>query len=314
MKKVFILSCETVNNGGGIYCYELLENKFCNNGYFPCDRPMYAIYKNDRMHVVLRQACGKNSGYFYIKKNFTLPSNVMDTQGVVACHLDVALGNNYIVNYLSGNVVKNCNKVVWHFGKGKNQNRQDAPHTHYCGVLEDKYLIVTDLGIDTISVYDLDLNLISQANVPLGYGVRHLVTAKEGKTIYSVNELVPSVSIFDFCQGEIVYKKTVNLEFENKKATGCAIRLSNNGEYLYLSLREENCIVVLKIDKTELNVVQKFSCGGESPRDIQIIEDKYLISCNEKSDNIVLFGLKEGLIDKVLHEEKISKPLCCVYA
>lgn len=314
MKKVYILSCETINNGGGIYRYELLENKFCNSGYFPCDRPMYAIYKNDRLHVVLRQACGKNSGYFSIRKDFTLPSNVMDTQGVVACHLDVALENNYIVNYLSGNVVKNCDKVVCHFGKSKNPDRQEAPHTHYCGVLEDKFLLVTDLGLDTVFVYDLDLNLISQAKVPLGYGARHLVVSNDGKTVYVINELVPSVSIFDFCQGEIVYKKTVNLEFINKKTTGSAIRLSKRGEYLYLSLREENCIIVLKIDKTELKVVQKFSCGGDSPRDIQIIEDEYLISCNEKSNNIVVFGLKAGLVDKVLYKEKISKPLCCVYA
>ena len=41
---IYILSCETVENGGGIYAFDFTENGgVATRGYFLCDRPMYAV-------------------------------------------------------------------------------------------------------------------------------------------------------------------------------------------------------------------------------------------------------------------------------
>lgn len=69
---IYILSCEIIENGGGIYAYDLTENgelKKCN--YFPCDRHMYAVKCKKGLCVLLRQPFenSENSGYFYIDKD-----------------------------------------------------------------------------------------------------------------------------------------------------------------------------------------------------------------------------------------------------
>lgn len=311
---IYILSCETTKNGGGIYAYEVTGNdEFIQLAYFPCDRPMYAVKCKKGLCVLLREPFenNENSGYFFVDENLQTATEIKSTQGIVACHLCVDNDDVYIVNYLSGNIVKNGEVIAQRTGKSIHLTRQTEPHTHFVGQTPDGYLTVCDLGTDTLAIYDKDLRLISESKSPNGYGIRHLVFSKDGKYIYAVNELIPSISVFIYGNGKARIVNTVEIECKNEKANGAAIRLSEDGKYLYVSLREENAICVFSVDGESLSLLQKTDCSGDSPRDFDIGKNK-LIVCNEKSEKTIAYSIANGLIVNKVAESPIKNALCIV--
>ena len=286
MKEIYLLSCAEVAEGGGVYKYGLTETgKLKEIAYLPCPKPMYAVIFGERLHILLRS-----------------PFNADDHSGFgrCACHLAAEGNDVYIVNYLSGNIVKNCKKVVDHSGAGVNLPRQDMPHTHFTTFLPDKkYVLCCDLGLDTIFIYDRDLNEISRAKVPQGYGVRHLVFSKDGEFFYAVNELVPSVSIFKYSDGAAKYIDTTKFDCKDVNSTAAAIRL--DGNRLYASVRGENEIFVFDVCGATLRPIADFSCGGSGPRDFDIVCD-YIVCTNEHSDTVTV-------IDKTSHSIMDELPM-----
>ncbi len=310
---MYILSCEKPEKGGGIYRCAIQDGGLKTNAYLPCDRPMYAVKSGGRLHVLLRApfANSENSGYFSCSEDFSDKTEVRDTLGKVACHLCVIENDVYIANYLSGNIVKNCKKAAAHSGRGVNAQRQEAPHAH-CAIPSPcgKYVLCTDLGTDTLYVYDRELDPKGAANAPAGHGIRHVVFSKDGKYIYAVNELVPSVSVFAWQNAGARYLDTVKLT-DAAGATGAAIRLSEDGKFLYCSVRGENALYVLRAEGENLSVEQKTGCGGESPRDFHIIENKFLVCCNGSDGGVTVFSLQSGRIGELLCRSEVPSPLCC---
>ena len=309
---IYILSCDTIANKGGIYAYNLTENgSLKQSGYFPCDRPMYAVKCEKGLCVLLRQPFLSDnfSGYFYIDEGLKTATQIKSTQGVVACHLCVDNSDVFIVNYLSGNIVKNGEVITQRKGKSVHATRQTEPHTHFVDKTPDEYLAVCDLGTDALAFYDKNLQLISETKVPSGYGIRHLTFAKDGRYIYTVNELVPSISIFSYEGGKAELTNTVKIDCKNEKANGAAIRLSKDGKYLHISLREENVICVYEINDENLTLIQTMDCGGDSPRDFNIFGD-YLFCANEKSNSITLFRLDNCENADEKEVVMLKNPLC----
>ena len=250
VQTVYICACAEKGAGGGVYKYALQESGALEKkAYLPCDKPMFAAADGGKLHILLRAPFGgqsfvnplaraargaarpggeeKCSGYFSCNADFSSVSKVKSTMGECACHIAATGGDTYIANYLSGNVVKNCHVCVPHEGAGVNLPRQDMPHTHFAAFSRDKTRVFCcDLGLDGIFVYDRNLNEISRATVPAGYGVRHLVLTKDGRTVYAVNELVPSVTVFAFDGDRLIRKATATLPCEEKTSTAAAIRLS----------------------------------------------------------------------------------------
>lgn len=312
MSDMYVLSCANVQDGGGIYKYCLENGMPRQDKYLACDRPMYSIMKEKVLHTVLKSPFeGEEiSGYTYCDAELGNSAEPKRTLGVCACHLCVSGEDHYIVNYLSGNVVKNCEKEVHHFGMGVNLPRQDGPHTHFvCFTPDEKYVLCTDLGLDTIFVYDRALQEISTAKVPAGYGVRHLIFSADGSQVYAVNELKASVSVFDYEAGMLCYCYTVMLEYSDMESTAAAIRISKDGKLLYVSVRGEDALYVLSTQGERLQVLQKVSCGGKGPRDF-IVTDELLICCNEQSDNTVAFSLDQGMVGEKKWELQLKAPLC----
>ncbi len=310
--EVYLLSCETPEKGGGVERYDLTDTGLQKTGYFPCDRPMYAVKGENGLFVLLRQPFNgtEEGGCFSVDLDLQNPTEILSTDGVVPCHLCVD-NDCYVVNYLSGNLVKLGEKAVTHTGKGVNSLRQDTPHTHQAFFSPDKkYVLCCDLGLDTLFCYDRELHLCSRAKIPDGYGIRHAVFSGDGKYIYAISEMVPAVHIFSFEGGRVALNGKIDIPCERKNADGAAIRLSKDGRKLYLSLRVENALCVYAVEGEKLRLLQKVACGGESPRDFNLVGE-YLIVANEKSDNVVVHRLKDGLIGERAFEIKLPKPLCC---
>lgn len=311
-KTVYIASC---TKDGGIYKYDLsASGKLTQTGFTPMDCPMYMIAEGNKMHIILKAPFGnKESGLvtYDILPDGSLanPTRVHSTEGEVACHLCADNGNIYSVNYISGSINKAGEKTVTHTGSGPNLPRQDSPHTHYVGLTPDnKYICVTDLGLDTVFVYDKDLNLVSSAKVPDGYGVRHIIFSDCGKYMFAVNELISSVSAFSYSDGELTLIDTKGIlpEGFDGNSTGGAIRIHNN--LIYASNRGHESIAELSFDGRELKLLNIYSCHGDHPRDFDFVDD-YLISTNMLSNNVAVMKIEGGkteLIDNV----EIKEPLC----
>jgi len=78
----------------------------------------------------------------------------------------------------------------------------------------------------------------------------------------------------------------------NGSASSAAIKISPDGNFLYLSHRGDlNSISVYKILKNaELDFVERVSTGGKEPRDFSIDPlGNFLLVAHEESHNIVLF-------------------------
>ena len=312
MNEVYLLSCETEKEGGGIYKYHLSsEGKLIFEKKFPCDRPMYAVLHEKALHILLRQVFEQNGGYIKLQENFSHCSDVLDSKGSVPCHLTVDGPNVYLVNYLSGNIVKNCHEITERTGYGTDPLRQDMPHTHCVAVLSDQYIGVCDLGTDTLAIYDKNLGLVTEAKVPEGYGIRHFAYDRKKALIYAVNELVPSVSIFSFRNEKLNLLHTTILNCNNPQASGAAIKLASNGK-LYISVRGENVIFILDIHGEQPVVIQKADCGGNGPRDFELCGD-YLICTNEKSNSVTVYEVLDGKLTRKSDEVSLHSPLCVLY-
>ncbi|MBQ9801735.1 MAG: beta-propeller fold lactonase family protein [Clostridia bacterium] len=321
MEHVYLLSCAPAQHGGGVHKYSLTKaGKLTPLAAFPCEKPMYAVRRGDTLHVLLRYeneqaqirtgaclALGLDAAGDFLSATAPFPS-----RGEVPCHLTVIGDDVYLVNYITGNVVKNGQKAVHHAGRGPHAVRQATAHTHFVELLPDGFLGVCDLGTDTLRIYDRDLKPLSAAKVPDGHGIRHFVTAKKGDTtyLYAVNELMPSVSRFVYQNGRAVYLDTVEIPCERSEATAAAIRLSSDGRYLYVSVRAENIIAVFAVGADgSLTLLQTATCGGDGPRDFLLI-DGYLVCANQFSSTVTVFGMREGKLSEMTDSIPLADPLC----
>lgn len=309
LSDLYICSC--VPDGGILKCRLYDDGTLEKLGFFPVDRPMYSVVSEKKLHVLLRAPFEDTScsGYvsFCINDDGDLfdPSGIISTNGEVACHLCVDGQSVYAVNYISGSVTKCSEKTVCHKGCGPNLPRQDGPHTHFVGKTSDgEYLLVTDLGLDTVFVYDKDLKLKTCAEVPKGHGVRHLVFSDDGKYLFAANELYSTVSVFEYNGGKLALVDTASCipEDFSGETTAAAIRYKNGK--VYVSNRGHDSVAVLEFKSEKLVMTGFFPCGGSSPRDFDIVGD-YFVCTNEKSGSVTV--LKDG---KVVSEISVKFPIC----
>ena len=317
MRRAFIASSD---GDGGIYCFDLNEEKLVFTERIPLARPMYLAVEKNRLYAVCageNGGCGSLVSFVFEDgrtKNFDFS---VSSLGVEPCHLCADRGEIYVVNYGSGNAVKFPEgKTVLHRGSGANPYRQDAAHTHMaCFSPRRRRVFVTDLGLDKIFVYDRGLEYVSEVSLPSGFGPRHLALSPDGKYAYCVNELVPSISVLSYARGVMEYLYTVEYPVEKGfDNTAAALRINADGSRLYVSVRGENTIAAFGADGAKVTFLSKTSCRGDSPRDINITPcGKYLVCSNEKSDGVAVFSLKDDGIKYIYSVDGIPHPLAALF-
>lgn len=307
--KIYIADCAA---DGGIYLYDFADGTLTEKQKLALDRPMYLAVENKKLYAVLRAPFDGSDKSGILSFDIGTDgeslnrSGIISTEGRVCCHLCVKNAQVFDANYISGSVNKLGVKTVTHTGHGVNPARQDAPHVHFTNFSPDgKYILSCDLGIDTVFVYDFDLNEVSRARVPDGHGVRHL--AYSGNTVYAVNELKSTVSVFDYKDGKLSYVTTVNAlpDCFAGENTSAAIRIS--GDRMYVSHRGYDGICVFDISEKIPKLINAFKSGGKSPRDF-IIVDKYIIVTNE-SGEVCVFDTEHYKLQQTVN---LISPLCAV--
>lgn len=195
-----------------------------------------------------------------------------------------------------------------HEGKSLHPLRQNRAHAHYTAE-RDGTLFAVDLGQDKILLYGVDhvrkelIPMEEEILFPGGTGPRHLVFDPCHKDrLYVLSELTAEVflcrkergrwkidGIFKALPG---MKSSPELEVPvtaDPLSIGAAIRMSEDGKYLFASCRlGYQCLVCFRAEEDgSLTWLDAVPAGGITPRDFVLSGDMILVA-NQDSDRVSL--------------------------
>jgi 6-phosphogluconolactonase len=246
--------------------------------------------------------------------------NRQSAEGTAACYLNIdASGKTLLVaNYSSGSVASLPIKAdgslgekvsfFQHTGSSVNPRRQKEPHAHCIVVSPDnKYAFAADLGTDQILCYKIDpatakltANDPPFAKAPAGAGPRHLTFHPNGKRVYVINEILNSVTVFDYdaVSGKLTEKQTIpTLPADFKGTSNCAdLKITPDGKYLYGTNRGHDSIAAYSIaDDGKLSLIVIEPSLGKGPQNLAILAGgEWLICANMPGNNVAVFKIDPG--------------------
>lgn len=260
--------------------------------------------------------------------------NKVLADGAPPCY--VSLDNDrqllYAANYHKGTVtvykiekdgsIKLTDEIS-HSGNGPHENQQSA-HAHYADLTPDKRVVVCDLGIDQVVTYDVTpegtLTEVAHYDAEPGTGPRHLVFHPNGHYAYLFGELSSTLIVLRYHEetGEFSELQTISSipSTHQTHNGGAAIRVSEDGKFLYASNRGHNSIIVCEVleDGKKIKEIQHISTEGDFPRDFALDPSShFLIVANQNTDNLTLFE-RDSLSGRLtLVEKDVLVPECvCV--
>lgn len=168
-----------------------------------------------------------------------------------------------------------------------------------------KVIYVPDRGRDTICAYTVDGGrLVARpelgAALPAGSGPRHIDFDQPGRTMYVINEISSTVSVFRVAQpcGALRHLQTlptVPAGAPDNEASD--LHLHPSGRFLYASNRGHDSIAVFAVDPADgrLTATSWVSSGGRCPRNFVITPAGSLLLCaNQDSGTVVAFWVSPG--------------------
>src|SRR5262249_23637540 len=264
--------------------------------------------------------------------------NRQSAEGTAACYLDVdKTGKAVLVaNYASGSVAALPVKAdgslgepasfIRHKGSSVDPQRQKEPHAHCIVVSPDnRYAFAADLGTDQILCYKLEpaaakltANVPPFARSPAGAGPRHLTFHPGGKRAYVINELLNSVTVFDYDAdaGTLPEKQTIStLPREFKGTSYCAdVKITPDGRYLYGTNRGHDSIAAYQIGEDgRLSLVAIEPSLGKGPQNLAVTPDgRWLLCANMAGDNVAVFRIdaKTGRLTSAREPGQQPRPSC----
>ncbi|HCN82897.1 MAG TPA: 3-carboxymuconate cyclase [Sphingobacteriaceae bacterium] len=341
--QLLIGSYNTPAKPEGIYVYDFntqtgeLNHKTTTNAA----SPSYLAVSPDRKHVYAvseDQSQSVNAfGYNSASGKLTF-LNKQDTGGGSPTYVSIDATGKYVfvANYAGGNfaavpVLKDGSlgtdiQYIKHEGSSVNR-RQTKPFAHSTVISPDnKYLFVSDLGIDKINIYKFDpkkspsLSPSEPAFVSLapGSGPRHFTFHPNKKFAYLIQEINGTITAFDYKDGNLKILQTVSIVPEGftGRVGAADIHVSPDGKFLYGSNRgDANDLSIYAINQTDgkLTFVGRQSTLGKTPRNFAIDPTgNFLLAANQDSNDIFVFkrNQKTGLLTPTGQKITISKPSC----
>lgn len=320
MKETILLGSYTRNVGTGIYQATLdTETQVLTPAkpYLTVGNPTYlAVSKAKRLYSV---ATAVNADDVKIGgvaafdlQQPTQPLTINQVMAVGAAPAYVAVDEPrqlvYSANYHTGQILVHrilpdgslvLADTITRSGHGP-QPEQDSAHIHYTDLAPDQRLICCDLGSDEVLTFDVTaqgkLTLIATYHTTPGFGPRHLVFHPTLPLAYLIGELGSAVQVLhyntttgQFTAGE--QQSTIAPHFTGHNG-GAAIRITQDGHYLYLSNRGENTLVGFNVsaDGETLTCQQRIAVAGDFPRDFALDpSEQFLVCANQKSSTLTLF-------------------------
>lgn len=306
------------------------------------ENPSYLVLSADKKYLYAVQEGGtvEDSGvYAYavdMQSGRLTLLNWQSTQGVAPCYLCTDGTGRFLLvaNYGTGNVVvyplaedgriADPTAIMQHSGSGPNQARQEGPHAHMVLVTADnQYVLAADLGIDSVVVYKFDakngqLEQCSVGEVEPGAGPRHMALHGNGRFLFVLNELNSTLTTFRFVGGQLTPLQTLSTLPEGFSGDSfcAAIRLGENGRFVYASNRGHDSIATFAFDEANelLTLVDHCPTQGKTPRDFILLDDVMLVG-NQDSDTVAHYQIDSatGVPQPTGQISSIPTPVCFQY-
>jgi 6-phosphogluconolactonase len=269
--------------------------------------------------------------------------NRVSSRGAGPCHITIDKTGKWLfaANYDSGSVAAfpihedgslgEASSFFQHTGSSMNKARQSGPHAHVVTLSPDnRFALVADLGLDRVFTYRVDSaqgGLVpgNPPFVPLapGSGPRHLAYRPDAKFVYSLNELLSTVTTFryDASRGslkELQTLPTLPTNWSGSNSTA-EIVVHPSARFLYASNRGDDSIAIFRIDPSRgtLTFVDRTPTQGKTPRNFAIDPSgAFLLAANQDSGNIVTFRIDSGTgrLTPTGDILEVPSPVCILFA
>ncbi len=196
--------------------------------------------------------------------------------------------------------------AVWteHYTEhGPNKDRQEAAHAHFASFSPDnRFAYINDLGGDRIHIYHVDtatakLSAAGAYRAVPGSGPRTLHFHPNGRTAYSVNELVSTVDVLAWNSGDgsLAHQTSIDLLPADYKGPtrACDTVITRDGRFVYFANRDNDFLYSFKANaKTgALTPMKRSNCGGELPRNFTLDPtERWMLVANQDSNNVSIFA------------------------
>lgn len=300
----------------------------------PNEKYVYAVHEDAPKSGI----GGEVVAFSFNKGNGTLTYiNKQPSGGDHPCHVETDKTGKWLFasNYSSGTLsVYPINAdgglgtatTIQHHGSGKNMDRQKGPHVHGAIISADnKWLFVTDLGIDKVMIYAFDAATgeVTPAKQPFvetiaGSGPRLLTFHPTNKFAYVIEELTGTVMVYNYKKGKIKLAQRISTMPEGDKgfAGSADIHVSSDGKFLYASNRgDANTIASYSVNQEDgkLTLLNIQPVLGKAPRNFSIDPSgKFVLVENQDSNEIVIFNRDQntGSLSDSGKRIAVGKPVC----
>ena len=193
---------------------------------------------------------------------------------------------------------------IQHSGSSIDQRRQSGPHAHSVNISRDnRFLIVTDLGLDEVLVYRFHAmeGSLTPHDPPFikmapGSGPRHFTFSPDGKSAWVLNEMNATVTSlsYDETLGRFTNRQTVSTvpgDFSGTRS-GAEILVHPSGKFLYTSNRGHDSIAVFNLGTAGVSFGSAtwVPTRGKTPRSFAMDPNgSFVVTANQDSDNLTVF-------------------------
>jgi 6-phosphogluconolactonase len=183
-------------------------------------------------------------------------------------------------------------------------------------------VVVCDLGLDRISTYSLIENRLTLKHIfdtQPKQGPRHFVAHPTLPILYVLAELSSEVVVLKRYEDRLELLQTISTLpiGEDQIKSAAAIRISDDGRYLYVSNRGHDSLTAFKIPENgTLVTIQNVPTYGKNPRDFNLSPDgKYIVVGNLDSDMLTLYkrDIDEGKLTLLQKNVFMPEPACIVF-
>lgn len=256
---------------------------------------------------------------------FLVTANYGEDAGPVPANYEQDAGSVTVYQVGADGGLGDLTDHVVHTGSGPNAERQASSHAHMSASdPETGHILVTDLGADTIFMYEAGpagrLTLTRELKTEPGAGPRHMAFHPDGRHLFVVNELGGTVSVWrrgpaGFAAVASASTLPVGADGDNLPA---AIRISPSGRHVLVSNRGHDSIAVFRFDPSVsgLRLVGATPTEGECPRDFILTPDgRWLVAASQDSDLLASYEFDDadGAL-RLLHRAAAPTPVCLALA
>jgi 6-phosphogluconolactonase len=221
-----------------------------------------------------------------------------------------------------------ASQVIVHQGASVDPVRQQGPHPHAVAIDNaNRFVLVPDLGIDKVMIYELDPAAGMLRPNPAqpfvataaGAGPRQLVLHRNGELAYLINELDSTVTCYRYDHergtlSELQTQSTLPIGFAGR-STCAEVAMSPCGRFLYGSNRGHDSIAIFAVDGVTglLEARGHVSTRGATPRHFTVSPDgAWLIVANQDGGDVLVFrvDLTTGVPVWAGRRVEVGTPVC----